>query len=101
MEPWLGIITQKAIGCGSFHNVGERTCTINAFVEHDNARARPFLWVATAESILAKIQRLCKYISGTIRQGMAAGRPGAANPGASKPPRLHGRSSPATALVLW
>jgi len=51
---------------GSFHNVGERTCKISAFVGHDNARARPFLWITTAESILATIQRLCKYISGML-----------------------------------
>jgi transposase len=27
--------------------------------------ARPFLWTATAESILARIERLCKVIGGT------------------------------------
>jgi len=54
---WFGVITQKAIRRGSFHKVGERTRKINAFVEHDNTQTRPFMWVATAESILAKIQR--------------------------------------------
>jgi len=49
--------------------VGERTRTINDFVEHDNAQALPFAWVATAEPILAKIQRLCKAISRTRHQG--------------------------------
>ena len=38
---------------------------IELFVEHYNANAAPFMWTATAESILAKLQRLCAYISGT------------------------------------
>ena len=66
MEGWFGIITQKAIRRGSFHNLGELTRKNNDFVEHYNAQARPLKWVATAESILAKIQRLCKAISTTL-----------------------------------
>ena len=42
-------ITQKAIRRGSFSSVGELTGKVNAFVEHYNARAHPFMWVATAE----------------------------------------------------
>lgn len=38
---------------------------INAFVEQKNQHPRPFTWTATAESILAKIERLCKVINGT------------------------------------
>ena len=65
VERWFGLITQQAIRRGSFSNVKELTRKINAFVEHYNAQASPFVWVATAESILHKIQRLCKVISGT------------------------------------
>ncbi|MDP6775464.1 MAG: IS630 family transposase, partial [Candidatus Latescibacteria bacterium] len=35
------------------------------FTEHYNASANPFQWTATPESILQKIERLCKSISGT------------------------------------
>ncbi|MGA2611818.1 MAG: IS630 family transposase, partial [Spirochaetia bacterium] len=35
------------------------------FVAAHNKRAKPFVWVATADSILAKIERLCGRISGT------------------------------------
>ena len=38
---FFGIITRKAIRRGSFHNIGGLTRKINAFVEHDNAQARP------------------------------------------------------------
>jgi putative transposase len=38
---------------------------IEAFVASYNATARPFAWTATPESILAKLERLLKAISGT------------------------------------
>ena len=66
VERWFGIITQKAIRRGSFCNVGELRDKINAFVEEYNSQASPFVWVATTESILAKLQRLCKHIYRTI-----------------------------------
>jgi len=66
VERFFGIIIQKAIRRGSFPSVGQLTRKINDFMEHYNAQARPFVWVATAESILAKIQRLCKAISRTV-----------------------------------
>ena len=65
VERWFGLITQQAIRRGSFSNVKELVNKINAYVEHYNAKASPFVWVATAESILAKIERLCSVISGT------------------------------------
>jgi len=65
VERWFGLITQKAIRRGSFSSVKELVRKIDQFVEHYNADARPFMWTATAESILAKVQRLCSLISGT------------------------------------
>ena len=65
VERWFGIITQRAIRRGSFKNVRELTRKIDDFVAHYNEHARPFVWTATAESILAKLERLCKVISGT------------------------------------
>ncbi len=64
VERWFGIITQKAIRRGSFSSVKEPVNKIERFVEHYNANATPFMWTATPESILAKIQRLCACISG-------------------------------------
>lgn len=66
VERFFGIITQKAIRRGSLPSVGALTRKINDFVEQYNTAARPFVWVATAESILAKIQRLCKPIPRTL-----------------------------------
>lgn len=65
VEIWFGIVTRKAIRRGSFRAVPELVAKIQRFTDHYNAKARPFVWTATAESILQKLQRLCQRISGT------------------------------------
>jgi transposase len=65
VERWFGLITQQAIRRGSFKSVRELVSRIEHFVKHYNIHARPFVWTATAESILEKVERLCKVINGT------------------------------------
>jgi putative transposase len=65
VEIWFGIITQRAIRRGVFRSVRQLIEKIEDFVEHYNHQSRPFVWVATADSILEKIGRLCSLISGT------------------------------------
>src|SRR5271165_2481794 len=65
VERWFGLITQQAIRRGSFKSVGELVQKIDAYVANYNLHHRPFAWTATADSILAKLQRLCKLINGT------------------------------------
>ena len=66
VEIWFNIITQKAIRRGSFSSVRQLTGPgSNPFSDAYNPDARPFMWTATADSILNKIQRLCTAISGT------------------------------------
>jgi putative transposase len=38
---------------------------IDHYVKNSNRQAQPFVWTATADSILAKVERLCERISGT------------------------------------
>ena len=65
VERWFALITQQAIRRGSFRNVRELVQKIDAYVAHYNAHKRPFVWTATADSIFAKLQRICKLINGT------------------------------------
>ena len=58
VENWFNIITQKAIRRGSFSSVTQLKEKILRFTDHYNPGAHPFLWTATADSILQKIQRL-------------------------------------------
>ena len=65
VEIWFNIITQRAIRRGSFRSVKDLIANIERFVDHYNPKSKPFVWTATAESILQKIERLCKVICGT------------------------------------
>jgi transposase/transposase-like protein len=66
VERWFGLISGDAIRRGSFHNVSELVHKIDAYVTHYNLHRRPFVWTATADSILAKVKALCKLINGTL-----------------------------------
>lgn len=63
VERWFGIVTDKAIRRGSFRSVGQLVAKINEFVNKYNRKAKPFMWTATAEDILKKIQRLCEKLT--------------------------------------
>jgi transposase len=65
VERWFGVITQQAIRRGSFKSVRQLVSNIQLFVDQYNVHKRPFRWTATADSIIAKIERLCKVIYGT------------------------------------
>jgi putative transposase len=65
VEIWFNIITQQAIRRGSFRSVKDLVVQIERFVKRYNASSKPFVWTATADSILQKVKRLCEYISGT------------------------------------
>lgn len=65
VEIWFNIITRKAIRRGSFRMVKELIERIEAYTAKWNADCHPFEWTATADSILAKVHRLCQRISAT------------------------------------
>ena len=64
VERWFGLITQQAIRRGSFRSVRELVRTIDNFVTRYNASSRPFIWTATADSIINKLERLVKLLMG-------------------------------------
>ena len=66
VEIWFNIITHKAIRRGTFRSVKSLVSSIQQFIKHYNSKSKPFAWTATADSILEKISRLCKSITGTI-----------------------------------
>ncbi len=62
---WFNRITQQAIRRGTFRSVKELVEKIDQYVKTSNNPAQPFVWTATADSIFAKVRRLCERISGT------------------------------------
>ncbi|WP_213780734.1 IS630 family transposase [Caballeronia sp. dw_276] len=65
VERWFGLVTQKAIRRGSFRNVRQLIISIERYVQQYNQHKRAFVWTATADSILTKVAKLSKVISGT------------------------------------
>lgn len=65
VEIWTRIITQRAIRRGTFRSVPDLVANIERFVENYNQDSHPFLWTATADSILQKIQRLFEAVART------------------------------------
>ena len=61
---WFGLITQRAIKRNSVRNVKHLVKTIEEFTHRYNQEAKPFVWVATAQSILDKLERLSIRITG-------------------------------------
>jgi len=57
IEIWFGILTRQALRRGSFNAVRALVETIDAFTSEWNGRASPFVWVKTADQILAKAIR--------------------------------------------
>ena len=65
VECWFGLITRQAVRRGSFRSVKELIAKIEQFTQQHNRDHKPFQWTATADSILAKIERLSSVINGT------------------------------------
>jgi hypothetical protein len=58
VERFFALVTEKAIRRGSFRGVKELIAKIDHFVTHYNKNCKPFVWTATADSVLEKIERL-------------------------------------------
>jgi transposase len=65
VERWFGTLTSRAIRRGSFRKVKALVERIDQYVRANNRNPKPFRWTATADSILEKLERLTKRISGT------------------------------------
>ena len=65
VERWFSLISQRAIKRTSFRNVTHLVRTIKEFTERYNEEAKPFVWAATSQSIIDKVERLATRICGT------------------------------------
>jgi transposase len=76
VERWFRELTDKAIRSGSFVSVPELKRAIAAFLEAWNEDPNPFIWTASVESIMKKIDR--------ARAKMEEIRPGSSLPRGKK-----------------
>lgn len=64
IEIWFGVLHRQRLARGNFHSVQELLQAITDFLAKWNQNAQPFVWVKTAEEILAKA--IPKVISETV-----------------------------------
>lgn len=65
IERWFRELTQKRIRRGTFKNVTELITAIEEYIIKSNNSPKPFIWTASAKSILDKINH-CKEALGTL-----------------------------------
>jgi hypothetical protein len=65
IEVWFSQLTNRAIVRGSFSSVGDLVIAIHKFIDAYNDRPTPFVWTASVESILEKVNH-CRAVSRTV-----------------------------------
>jgi transposase len=63
VERWFAKITEERIRRGVFKSVDELIAAIDAYIVEHNRQPKPFVWTASAELILGRVERLCKRIN--------------------------------------
>ena len=57
IERWFKELTDRRLRRGVFTSVADLSTAITTWAEHWNTDPKPFIWKATAEDIIAKVQR--------------------------------------------
>lgn len=57
LKRWFRELTDKALRRGAFHSVHDLIASIQEYIDSHNDAPRPYMWAATAQSILAKVAR--------------------------------------------
>lgn len=65
VERWFAILTEKQIRRGTHRSTRQLEDAIRLFVALHNQSAKPFVWIKTADQILASIRRFCQRTSET------------------------------------
>ena len=68
VERWFRDLDAKALRRGSFASVPDLIAAIEDYLQAHNADPVPFVWTATAESILAKVARARRKLDEVVNQ---------------------------------
>ena len=63
IERWFARITEERIRRDAFRSVGELERAILDYIDAHNQNPKPFVWTASADLILGKVQNLCERIN--------------------------------------
>ena len=68
VERWFRDLTDKNLRRGIFGSVPELIASIESYLNAHNADPKPYVWTATAESILAKVRRARTKLQQVVSQ---------------------------------
>ena len=68
VERWFRDLTDKNLRRGIFAGVPDLIASIEEYLNAHNADPKPYVWTATAESILAKVQRARTKLQQVVSQ---------------------------------
>ena len=68
VERWFRDLTDKNLRRGIFASVPDLIASIQTYIDTNNADPEPYVWTATAESILAKVERARTALNQTATQ---------------------------------
>jgi len=68
VERWFGELTSKRIRRGTFLSVPDLVAASEEFLDSWNSNPKPFVWTATVDSIVEKLQR-CRHTLESIQPG--------------------------------
>lgn len=68
VERWFRDLTEKNLRRGIFGSVPELITSIEDYLAVNNENPKPYAWTATAESILAKVQRARTTLDQRVNQ---------------------------------
>jgi hypothetical protein len=74
VERWFRELADKALRRGTFGSVPDLVAAIQEYIDAHNKDPKPYVWTATAESILAKVARartILLKIDGRSASGIA------------------------------
>ena len=60
VERWFSALTTKQLRRGAHRSVRELVAAIRQFIEVHNETGKPYVWVKTADEILASIARFAQ-----------------------------------------
>jgi transposase len=66
VERWFAKITEQRIRRGVFKSVDELIAAIDNYIAEHNRQPKPFVWTASADLILGRVERLCKRIKNSL-----------------------------------
>ena len=68
VERWFRDLTNRNLRRGSFGSVPDLIASIETYLEAHHDDPRPYVWTATAEDILAKVQRARTKLDALVNQ---------------------------------